>query len=180
MSKYLYMVVEYDYTVLWTDVESKTVTLYCAAKAINCTAVSLLGQNLTSEVDINNENKTAFDEIFNHFSGECQNFTSAMSLKHQLQEYLFKQTNEDLNNDDNHIEQLSSMLVGLQTMANILDQLQFYKHNSYCPRLSASQYKTIYQVHSTSSLLQSISELGGNWTKSKYYESGTIPNPAKY
>ena len=96
-----------------TDAENKTVTLYCVAESINRTAVSLLGQNLTYdiiEVDISNKNKTVIDEILNHFSGECQNFTSAMSLKHQLQEYLFKQTNEDLNNNDNHIEQLSSIL----------------------------------------------------------------------
>jgi len=157
-----------------TDVENKTVTLYCVADSIHDTTKSLLNQNFTlhdiTEVDINNVNKTVIDEILNHFSGECQNFTSAMSLKHQLQEYLFKQTNQNLINDDNHIEQLSSMLVGLQTMANILNQLQFYKHNSYCPRLSASQYKMIYQLHPISSLLQSIGELGGNWTKNKYYD----------
>ena len=67
-------------------------------------------------------------------------------------------------------------------MANVLDQLQFYKHNNYCPRLSASQYKMIYQLHPTSSLLQSLGELGGNWTEIKYYESGPyqIHATAKY
>ena len=45
-----------------TDVENKTITLYCVANSIHDTTISLLDQNFTlhdiTEVDINNENKT--------------------------------------------------------------------------------------------------------------------------
>jgi len=37
--------------------------------------------------------RTAINETFNDFSNECQNFTSAMSLKYRLLEYLLKQSN---------------------------------------------------------------------------------------
>jgi len=44
------------------------------------------------------------DEAFEQLSYECKNFTLAMSLKHQLQNYLFKQNTQHLT--DGHIKQL--------------------------------------------------------------------------
>ena len=109
------------------------------------------------------------------------------SLKHQLQDYLFNQSNQYLNDEDmeeelsHQIKQLFSLLVAIQTMTNILDQLQFYKYTTNCLRLSSSEYKMMYQVqYSTTSLLQSISELGGNWSHRKYYELETKPDLCTY
>ena len=168
------------------DVQNKMVTLFCAAQSVDCTTVELLyrtPQKTTVLLKINrftlhgsDINKAVINEIFHHFSSECQNFTLAMSLKHQLQDYLFNQSNQDLNDEDTEglscqIKQLSSLLVALQTMANILDQLQFYKHTSNCPRLSSTEYKMMYQVqYSTTSLLHSIGKLGKNWSHRNYYE----------
>ena len=178
--------------VMRTDVQNKTVTLFCAAQSVQNTAAELLNlatllqninQSTLHESDINNNTKAVINETFNYFSSECQNFTLAMSLKHQLQDYLFNQSNQDLNYEDteelsHQIKQLSSLLVPLQTMANIFDQLQFYKYTTNCPRLSSSEYKMMYQVqYSTTSLLHSISKLGGNWSHRLYYESRTKPDP---
>ena len=166
------------------DVQNKLNTLQCAAQSVQRTT-ALLKERLNRttavlhESDINNNTKAVINKTFNHFSSECQNFTLAMSLQHQLQDYLFNQSDQDPIIKDDDIKQLSSLLVALQTVANILDQLQFYKNSSNCPRLSSSEYKMMYQVqysttynNSITSLLEPIKK----WSHKDNYEEGTKPD----
>ena len=165
-------------TAMTKDVQNKLNTLYCAAQSVQRTAVTLKERlnraTVLNESDINSDTKEVINETFDHFSSKCRDFTLAMSLKHQLQDYLF---NQDLNDED--VKQLSSLLVALQTIANILDQLQFYKNSSNCPRLSSTEYKMMYQVqYSTNNnnitlLLEPIID----WVRGTNYEADTKPNP---
>jgi len=91
--------------------------------------------------NITNSITKIIDEAFDQFSYECKNVTLAMSLKHQLQNYLFKQNTQHLTDD--HIKQLS---VYLQTIENILDQVQFSQHHTKCVQLSSTQYRMMYHV----------------------------------
>jgi len=146
-------------------------SFYCAAKLFKDNAGS---PNKTKISDIN---KTAvLCQLLNHFSEECKDFTKAMSLKHQLQDYLFNQYNLSLT-----AKQVYSILVGLQTTANILDQYQFSQHNKTCPRLSAAQYKMMYHVkcyNISESLLRDIKTLGDSWVHDNYHiYGGNKPSP---
>ena len=165
-----------------TDVENKTVILLCAAQSVQNTTARLkerLNRATVLDVsDINNNNKEVINKTFNHFSSICQDFTLAMSLQHQLQDYLLNQSNQNVTDED--IKQLSSLLVALQTMSNILDQLQFYNNSSNCPRLSSTEYKMMYQVQYTTTYNNNIESLLKPiemWSHKNNYETGTKPDP---
>ena len=172
-----------------TDVQNKLNTLYCAAQSVQRTVATVASLNgilnratAIHESDINSNTEAVISETFNHFSSKCQNFTLAMSLKHQLQDYLF---NQDLNDEDteelsDQIENLSSLLVALQTMANILNHLQFYNNSSNCPRLSPTEYKMMYQVQYSTTYnnnIDSLLEPIEKWSHTDNYEEDTKPNP---
>jgi len=90
-----------------------------------------------------------------------------MSLKYQLQDRLFNQ--HDLSLTIDQTKHVNSILRGLQTTTNTLDQYQFSQHNTNCPRLSAVEYKMMYHVQfSNLSLLDEILTQGNCWVKDTY------------
>ena len=66
--------------------------LYCAATSLRNTA-GKLHLKLTlppyHQIDINVNTERIMNTTFDHFSKECKNFTIAMILRHQLQDFLF-------------------------------------------------------------------------------------------
>ena len=188
------VIIEADRTLLKevanrTDIENKPIILFCATQLLERRITLLQNISLSTllKSDINNNTKEVINETFNHFSSICQDFTLAMSLQHQLQDYLLNQSNQDLNDEDtdelsDQIKKFSLLLVALQTMSNILDQLQFYKNSSNCPRLSSSEYKMMYQVqystthnNNITSLLEPIRR---NWISGdKYKPEFSKPDP---
>ena len=143
---------------------------YCAAKLFKDNAGSLNQRNISinlNSTDIPVENRTAvLRQLFNHFSEECKDFTKAMSLKHQLQDYLFNHYNLSLTTEES--KRVHSILVGLQTTANILDQYRFSQHNKSCPRLSEAGYKMMYHVQYNTSLVEVTLGLGEKWVHDDY------------
>jgi len=89
-----------------------------------------------------------------------------MSLKHQLQDHLFNQYNLSLTTEES--KHVYSILVGLQTAADILDQYRFSQHNTNCPRLSAAGYKMMYHVQYNTSLVEVTIGQGGIWVHDDY------------
>ena len=137
---------------------------YCAAKLFKDNAQILDHMNISiSLADIPVDDRTAvLCQLYNHFSEECKNFTKAMSLKHQLQDYLFNQDSSSLHTDQ--AEYVHSILVGLQTTADVLDQYQFSQHSKNCLRLPAAQYKMMRcKEFSTALLVNDILKLGDSW-----------------
>ena len=137
---------------------------YCTAKLFQ--GVDNAGILLSTTISLNSADSTTtvlhLLIIIDHFSEECKNFTKAMSLKHQLQDYLFNQYNLPLTT--NQAEYVHSILVGLQTTAEVLDQYQFSQHNKNCPRLSAAEYKMMrHEEFSTALLVNDILTLGKSW-----------------
>ena len=147
--------------------QNKTVIVYCAANAIQTIAQRL--NNLTLSVAAENPvTSIILNTIFQQFSSECKDFTLAMSLKHQLQNYLFTQNNSDLTN---HTSQLSSILIYLQTIANSLDDIHSRQQSSHCVRLSAHGYRMMYHVlYDTTSLLTEIETQGRSWVQNENYK----------
>ena len=142
--------------------QNQSVVVLCAASAVQRVAVVL---NDTLNLSISTEDQdtgTIIDKTYKKFSNECQYFTLAMSLKHQLQNYLFTQNNPNLTN---HTSQLSSILIYLQTIANSLDDIHSRKQSSHCVRLSADEYRIMYHVlyTNTTSLLSEIERRGREW-----------------
>jgi len=112
---------------------------------------------------INSDTVGILNPIFQLFSNKCKDFTLAMSLKHQLQKYFFNPRAQNLKNLQ--ISQLSLILIHLQTIANMLDDLQFRQNNSYCIRLSAHGYRMMYNAlyRDNNSLLHHIKCEGEKW-----------------
>ena len=154
--------------------------LYCAATSLRNNARKL-HLNLTlspyPQIDINVNTEKIMNTTFDHFSKECKNFTIAMILKHQLQDFLFNtdiitpesSDTTELNSDN--IQRISTILTNLQTMANIFDDMQFSKHHSSCVMLTPIQYKIMYHVrYSNISLLQSLKDMEEWALDESYYE----------
>ena len=99
------------------------ISFYCAAKSFTDKAGVISGKKYISLESNDTSDKTKLQQLFNHFSEGCKNFTKAMSLKHQLQDYLFSQDGSSLTTKET--KQVYSILVGLQMTANILDQYLF-------------------------------------------------------
>ena len=128
--------------------QNQTVIVRCAAKAVQRVALGLKDELILSIATEDQDTGTIIDKTYKMFSSECRHFTIAISLKHQLQNYLFTQNNPDL---ANHTSQLSSILIYLQTMANSLDDIHSRQQSKHSVRLSADEYRTMYHVLYTNS-----------------------------
>jgi len=151
------------------NMESIKINFYCAAKLFtDALKLKTFTINLTN-LTIDNGRKTVLNQTIAQFSEECKDFTKAMSLKYQLLDHLFNQ--HDLSLTIDQTIDVNSILHGLQTTANILDQYQFSQHNTNCPRLSGAEYKIMYHVQFSSlSLLDEISTQGNRWVgKDNYF-----------
>ena len=152
-----------------TELQKHTVHLYCVANSLRNT----VGNNRTAVQGVQLPNisiyNATWNKIFHHFSNECKNFITTLSLKHWLQEYLFNQTNATVLSQ--HIGPLHSMLVYLQTMAKIWDDIEFNVRSNSCVRLTATQYKMMYYVqYDDPSLQQSLTNEADKWTEEEYYK----------
>ena len=157
-----------------TAAENKTVILYCAANAVQIIARCLNGNATQLNLTIATENpvtEIVLKTTFQQFSNECKDFTLAMSLKHQLQDSLFRQKNQGL--IPHQINRLSSILIYLQTIANSLDDIHSRQQSSHCVRMSAHGYRMMYHVqYNTTSLLTEIETKGKRWVKNESYRKG--------
>ena len=158
-----------------TAAQNKTVIVYCAAIAVQTNAQILRDFNL-SVATKNPIASIILNKTFQQFSNDCKNFTLAMSLKHQLQDSLFRQKNQDLLTSDDHqkINRLSSILIYLQTIADSLDDIHSRQQSSHCVRLSAHGYRMMYHVllYDTTSLLTEIEKHGRRWYLNYKIEPG--------
>ena len=151
-----------------TEFQNQIVHLYCVANSLHNT----VGRNNASIQPIQLPqipiNKTKLSEIFADLSYECKSYTKALSLKQQLQEYLFNQTIEV---SQNVISPLHSILVYLQTMASIWDDIEFNKHSRRCVSLTETEYKMMYYVQydDDDSLFNSLFTSAARWFDKKYY-----------
>ena len=150
-----------------TEFQNQIVHLYCIANSLHNT----VGHNNASIQPIQLPqipmNKTKLSEIFGLLSYECKSYTKALSLKQQLQEYLFNQTIEVF---QDVISPLHSILVYLQTMASIWDDIEFNKHSRRCVSLTETEYKMMYYVqYDDASLFNSLFTSAARWFDKKYY-----------
>ena len=99
--------------------------------------------NLPEIVTDNAEKITSETLNFSIFSYRCKRFTKVMTLKLQLQDYLFSV--ETINQN---AKQLAKMLTSLQTMADTFDDIEFDKDNRRCIKLTPSQYKIMTLLES--------------------------------
>ena len=154
------------------DINAIKDDFYCAAKLFKDNAGSLKEREISinlNSTDIPVDDRTAvLCQLFSHFSEECKDFTKAMSLKHQLQDYLFNQYNLSFTTEETKHVHSILYIVGLQTTANILDQYQFSQHNTNCPRLSAAEYEMTYHVQYNTSLVEVTIGQGGIWVHDDY------------
>jgi len=140
---------------------------YCAAKSfadpLKSDTIDKAGLKLTKSA-IDDGRGKVLDQIITQFSEVCKDFTKALSLKYQLQDHLFNQIDLSLTTNVVH-----SILSGLQTIANILDQYQFSQKNKSCVTLSAAEYKMMYHAQfSTALLLNETKTLGEWWVNDEY------------
>ena len=139
--------------------------------AYNITAKSLQLHLQLSQIPIHNNTETMLSITFDHFSYQCKNFTIALSLKYQLQHYYFHQTNTTAIS-----QYIYSILVYLQTMADILDDIEFNINSRRCIRLTAAEYKMMYYVrYGNASPLDSLEDME-DWADRGNYEEGTTPS----
>ena len=156
-----------------TAAQNKTGILYCAANAVQRNAQILQDFNLSVATN-NPVASIILNKTFQQFSNKCKDFTLAMSLKHQLQNYLFTQNNSNLTSDQ--ISRLSSILIYLQTVANSLDDIHSRQQSSNCVRLSAHGYRMMYHVKfNTTSLLTEMNKQGRLWVNDENYKNGDSP-----
>jgi len=141
-------------------------TLYYTAKELNSTlTIQLPGSDIITNTNL--------AKVFEKFSEICKKFTKAMSLKHYVQEYMLNETGPVLNSSQ--IESFSSTLVSLQTIANILDDIEFIEHKRRCVTLTETHYEKIYHVQYNGALLdQMIKQLGDWMLQNKYCVPGQI------
>ena len=153
-----------------SELENNTVHLFCVANSLqdiklNDTVKETV--KVVPQASIDDDTKKMLNVIFNYFSYQCKNFTIALTLKHLLLEYLFHQT--DMTVISQYIEPLHSILVYLQTMANILDDMELNEHSRKCVRLTAAQYKMMYYVrYGDRPLLKSLIHME-DWTTREYH-----------
>ena len=157
-----------------SELQQQTVHLYCVANSLH----NIVGRNNDSiqliqlpRIPIN---KTKLSEIFDHLSYECKSYTKALSLKQQLQEYLFNQTNTTEASQDI----IYSILVYLQTMASIWDDIELNKHSRRCVSLTETEYKMMYYVQydGDDSLFDSLFTSAGRWFNIDYYNQNLESN----
>jgi len=68
------------------------------------------------------------------------------------------------------------ILVYLQTMANILDDIQFNNHNKRCLKLTSAQYKMMYYVlqFTAINLIVTLKEKSEEWVLSGGSQHNTL------
>ena len=148
--------------------------VYCAAIEVHRSA--LLLKELSLGVPVATENPVAtiiLSTTFQRFSSECKNFTLAMSLKHQLQNYLFTQNISTP--VSNQISLLSSILINLHRVANSFDDIHSKNKSSHCVRLSEHGYRLMYHVvqYKTTPLLTEIENQGKKWVDNNNKGNGS-------
>jgi len=161
--------------------DNKTTHLYCIANTLQH-----IDENIPDAAKkavkvppppIDDDTKMMLNITFNHHSYQCKNFTIALSLKHKLQDYLFHQTKTTAISQ--YYKPLYSILAYLQTMANLLDDIEFNKHGRRCIRLTPTEYKMMYHViYGDKLLLKSLQDME-DWTKRENHEGGKSP-PHRY
>ena len=159
------------------ELQNQTLHLYCVALAL----FNTVGRNETALQDVRIPEITMSNiernEIISYFSYGCKNFIMALSFKHQLQEYLFNQT--DTTAISQYIRPLYSILVYLQTLANILDDIEFNKRSSRCVKLTATEYKMMYHIqYKDTSFVESLKKKANDMIDNKYYEDNSLENTA--
>ena len=144
--------------------------LYCASQTLHIEGNVLRVAKFTlpslPQPDINNATEEIVKETYSQFSDLCKDYTKAMTLKHQLQEQLFSNDAALTLNSDN-AEKLSKILTSLQSMANIFNDMEFNKVKSRCVNLTPAQYKIMYHVRYTKSLLDSLKDDFERWYKNE-------------
>ena len=140
--------------------------LYCAAQSLHNAVGQLRLASYTlpplPKVNISSNTEAIMDRMVHHFSYRCKNFTEAMTLKHQLQDHLFNtETAPDLSS--HNINNLSTILGSLQTMANAFDRMELNKDNRRCVKLTPAQYKIMYYVRYTNPLLVALNDDLEEW-----------------
>ena len=140
-------------------------------KSLFCAATSLHFDDLSSNFtvpaapQISSNTHMAMSVTFDNFSTLCKNFTIAMSLKYQVQDLLFNNdTTPELTTDN--IQNLTKILINLQTMATALDNIHFYRNNDHsrCLRLTAAQYRIMYYVlQLKATLKQALEDITKFW-----------------
>ena len=148
--------------------QNQMVHLYCVANSLHSTVgchSELLQPIMLPKISIN---KTRLSEIFDLLSYECKSYTTSLSLKQQLQQYLFNQTTEV---SEDAISPIYSIVVYLQTMASIWDDIEFNNHGRRCVSLSETEYKMMHyaQYDDDDSLFNSLFTSAQTWFDSKYY-----------
>ena len=134
--------------------------LYCVTRSLNEIVRPLAPNKAVNVPEINMSTET-MTKVFEEFSDRCRNYTQAMSLKHWLQDYLL---NDNVKSDQ--IESYSSMLVSLQTVTNILDDVEFIQHKKHCVTLTAVHYKKIHHVqYDNTSVLDVLLAETKNWMR---------------
>ena len=134
--------------------------LYCVTRSLK-EIVQPLAPNKTVNVSETNMSTETMTKVFENFSDKCRNYTQAMSLKHWLQDYLL---NDNVKSDQ--IESYSSMLVSLQTITNILDDVEFIQHKKHCVTLTAAHYEKIHHVqYDNTSVLDVLLAEMKNWMR---------------
>ena len=146
---------------------SKLEHLYCAVRSLRRTTQQL-NSTITDQlsgIDINTNTVPILIEVFEKFSNTCKKFTTAMSLKHQLQQYMLSDSGPVLNSSQ--VKFYSSMLVSLQTITNILDDIEFIQHKRHCVTLTSAHYEKIYyQNFDNTSLLDVMIKELASWLNS--------------
>ena len=148
-------------------------TLYCAVESLYNAGGQLSDVNFTlplfTQSDISNNTKENMNRTLRHFSDRCKYFTTAMTLKHQLQYHLFFiDTTPNLNSDN--AKRLSTILTSLQTMADVFNDMEFNKNNRICILLTPAQYEIVYHLQHSTPLLESLEDLNVWYQNRSLYE----------
>ena len=142
--------------------------LYCVASYLDSTFGS--NDSLPPNIQISqiSINKTRLRAIFGVLSHECKSSIKALSLKQHLQEYLFNEADKT----NKVIKTSYSILVYLQTMAELWNNIEFINHSYKCVSLTETEYKMMYFVHydSKDSLHSTLKTSAANWFDIKNYK----------
>ena len=146
---------------------SKLEHLYCVTNSLK-ELIRKLPSDMTvtvpPKVITNTNTKKTLERMIGSFSDRCKNYTQALSLKHQLQDYLLHDNSPAA--DFDRVNSYSSMLVSLQTMISILDDYEFIQHKRHCVTLTPAHYKKIYYVvYGEPALLDTMLKEMGNWLR---------------
>ena len=153
---------------LHRQADDDTIAFYCAADLFKNNAIRLSKQMVTIALSsTENSSSIVLSQLFDQLTDMCKDFTTAMSLKHQLQDYLFNEYNLSLTTQQ--VKFTYSILLGLETAGSFLNRFHFNEHSLNCPRLSAAEYKRMYHVrYPNASLLEEMIDLGKGWVGVDY------------